>query len=296
MTKRYEEQMELYISMIEGALARHMSHFSPTKRQGDVSAAMEYSLSAGGKRIRPILAVEFCRICGGDVAHAMSAAAAIEMIHTFSLIHDDMPCMDDDDLRRGKPACHKVYGEATALLAGVALENLAVEILANDEIIADDVKIKLIRELTRGVGVDGMIGGQMIDIRYGNAEMTETEIREMYACKTGALITAACRMGAICAKASEEKLIAATKFSEKLGLAFQIVDDILDVSGTTTELGKAVGRDAGDGKITYVGLFGIEKSVALAETLTNEALGLCDAFDDNDFLKELTKSLVGRKC
>lgn len=296
MTKQYDERLELYISMIEGELARQLSAFSMENRQSEVVRAMEYSLSAGGKRIRPVLVLEFCRLCGGDIASAMSAAAAIEMIHTFSLIHDDMPCMDNDDIRRGKPACHKVYGEATALLAGVALENLAFEVLAGDGLLSDSVKVKLIRELTFGVGVNGMIGGQMIDIRHGNEKMTEAEIRELYSFKTGALITAACRMGCICGGASDEQLADAAEFSEKLGLAFQIVDDILDVSGETEKLGKAVGRDADDGKITYVEVFGLENSKRAAEGLTDDALRICDKFMNNDFLKELTSSLVGRKC
>lgn len=254
--------------------------------------AMWYSLSAGGKRIRPALMLEFCRICGGNVKEVLPSACALEMIHTFSLIHDDLPCMDDDDLRRGKPSCHKAYGEAEALLAGDALLNLAYEIISGSGLSAE-TKIAVISELSRDVGINGMIGGQVIDTSY-DGEMTGDLLLEMYVMKTGALLKAACKIGCIAANADEAKLKAAEIYAEKLGLAFQIKDDILDVSGDEKLLGKPIGSDKESGKITYVSLYGLEESMKTAEKLTKEALSELDKFGDNKFLKELTMFLLIR--
>lgn len=254
--------------------------------------AMWYSLSAGGKRIRPALMLEFCRVCGGDVKKTMPLACALEMIHTFSLIHDDLPCMDDDDLRRGKPSCHKAYGEAEALLAGDGLLNLAYEIISGSGLPAE-TKIAVISELSPYVGINGMIGGQVIDTCY-DKEMTADLLLEMYSMKTSALLKAACKIGCIAANAEVEKLKAAENYAEKLGLAFQIRDDILDVSGDEKLLGKPIGSDKESGKTTYVTLFGLEKSRKTAEKLTEEALSELDRFGDNGFLKELTMFLLVR--
>lgn len=254
--------------------------------------AMWYSLSAGGKRIRPALMLEFCRVCGGDAEKVLPTACALEMIHTFSLIHDDLPCMDDDDLRRGKPSCHKAYGEAEALLAGDALLNLAYEIISGSGLSAE-AKIAVISELSRDVGINGMIGGQVIDTSY-DEEMTADLLLEMYSMKTSALLKAACRIGCIAAGADGEKLKAAETYAEKLGLAFQIKDDILDVSGDEKLLGKPTGSDRESGKTTYVTLFGLEESRKAAEKLTEEALAELDKFGDNGFLKELTRFLLIR--
>ena len=254
--------------------------------------AMWYSLSAGGKRIRPALMLEFCRICGGNIKEVLPSACALEMIHTFSLIHDDLPCMDDDDTRRGKPSCHKAYGEAEALLAGDALLNLAYEIISGSGLSAE-TKIAVISELSRDVGVNGMIGGQVIDTSYGG-EMTGDLLLEMYGMKTGALLKTACKIGCIAANADETKLKAAETYAEKLGLAFQIKDDILDVSGDEKLLGKPIGSDKESGKTTYVSIYGLEESQRTAEKLTNEALSELDNFGDNEFLKELTMFLLVR--
>lgn len=258
-----------------------------------VVEAMWYSLSAGGKMIRPVLMLEFCRVCGGDVKAVLPSACALEMIHTFSLIHDDLPCMDDDDMRRGKPSCHKAYGEAQALLAGDALLNLAYEIIAGGEGLSSETKISIIAELSHSVGVKGMIGGQVIDTSY-DGEMTAELLAEMYGMKTGALLKAACKIGCIAAKADIAKLKAAETYAERLGLAFQIKDDILDVSGDEKMLGKPVGSDRDSGKTTYVSLFGLEESGRIAERLTDEALAELDNFSDNGFLKELTTFLLVR--
>lgn len=262
--------------------------------QSEIVDAMWYSLSAGGKRLRPSLTLEFCRMCGGEEKQALSAACALEMIHTFSLIHDDLPCMDNDDYRRGKPSCHKAYGEANALLAGDALLNFAYEIIGSDESLPAERRIALICELSRAVGISGMIGGQVIDTTY-KGEITEKNLLDMYSMKTGALLKAACRMGCIAAGADNEKLEAAGRYAERLGLAFQIIDDMLDIEGDEKLLGKPVGSDSQNGKITYASLCGINNSRNQAERLTDEAYKELDAFDDSGFIKELTLYLLKRK-
>lgn len=294
MTAENINKFENYIGIINDRLDKYknetMQHIA---EQRDVAEAMWYSLSAGGKRIRPVLVMEFCRVCGGDTKNAEAAACAIEMIHTFSLIHDDLPCMDNDDYRRGKPSCHKAYGEATALLAGDALENLAFGIIA-DAVIPDSVKVRLVQTLAKAVGVNGMIGGQVIDTEYEGKNIPEEMLLRMYSMKTSALLKAACLMGCICAEADEEKMTAAIKYAENLGLAFQIIDDILDITGNEQQLGKPIGSDAANGKITYASLNGLEKSNSYAAKLTENALDSLSAFENTEFLKELTLYLLKR--
>lgn len=294
MTAENINKFENYIGIINDRLDKYknetMQHIA---EQRDVAEAMWYSLSAGGKRIRPVLVMEFCRVCGGDTKNAEAAACAIEMIHTFSLIHDDLPCMDNDDYRRGKPSCHKAYGEATALLAGDALENLAFGIIA-DAVIPDSVKVRLVQTLAKAVGVNGMIGGQVIDTEYEGKNIPEEMLLRMYSMKTSALLKAACLMGCICAEADEEKMTAAIKYAENLGLAFQIIDDILDITGNEQQLGKPIGSDAANGKITYASLNGLEKSNSYAAKLTENALESLSAFENTEFLKELTLYLLKR--
>lgn len=294
MTAENINKFENHIGIINDRLDKYknetMQHIA---EQRDVAEAMWYSLSAGGKRIRPVLVMEFCRVCGGDTKNAEAAACAIEMIHTFSLIHDDLPCMDNDDYRRGKPSCHKAYGEATALLAGDALENLAFGIIA-DAVIPDSVKVRLVQTLAKAVGVNGMIGGQVIDTEYEGKNIPEEMLLRMYSMKTSALLKAACLMGCICAEADEEKMTAAIKYAENLGLAFQIIDDILDITGNEQQLGKPIGSDAANGKITYASLNGLEKSNSYAAKLTENALDSLSAFENTEFLKELTLYLLKR--
>lgn len=294
MTAENINKFENYIGIINDRLDKYknetMQHIA---EQCDVAEAMWYSLSAGGKRIRPVLVMEFCRVCGGDTKNAEAAACAIEMIHTFSLIHDDLPCMDNDDYRRGKPSCHKAYGEATALLAGDALETLAFGIIA-DAVIPDSVKVRLVQTLAKAVGVNGMIGGQVIDTEYEGKNIPEEMLLRMYSMKTSALLKAACLMGCICAEADEEKMTAAIKYAENLGLAFQIIDDILDITGNEQQLGKPIGSDAANGKITYASLNGLEKSNSYAAKLTENALDSLSAFENTEFLKELTLYLLKR--
>lgn len=289
-----ERRLKELADIVSGRLREYMEEaLKGTGEQREIVEAMRYSLSAGGKRIRPVLAMEFCTVCGGSAEDVLPAACALEMVHTFSLIHDDLPCMDNDDMRRGKPSCHIAYGEAQALLAGDALLNMAFEIICGGSGSAER-KLSLIRELSRAAGINGMIGGQVIDTTY-NGEMTESLLLDMYSMKTGALLKAACRMGCIAAGAGGEKLSAADVYAEKLGLAFQIKDDILDVSGDEKLLGKPVGSDSANGKATYASMKGIESSRAMAGKLTNEAIAALDGFEKAEFLRELTVFLLKRE-
>lgn len=284
-----------YIDLINSELDKYRSsEMESCGLQKEVADAMWYTLSAGGKRVRAVFVMEFCKVCGGDVNSALAAACAIEMIHAFSLIHDDLPCMDDDDFRRGKPSCHKAFDEATALLAGDALQNKAFEIIVNDDRLSDQVKVRLIKCLSKAVGVQGMIGGQVIDTNCQDKLTTPEQLLDMYNMKTGALIMAACEMGCICAQAYD-KTEAARKFGESIGLAFQIVDDILDISGDEKELGKPIGSDALNEKNTFASLCGLQKSESYAEKLTTDAMDHLDSFENNGFLKEISIYLMKRK-
>ena len=294
MTAEFTKRLDELSRTVSRKLEDYMTNvLAETKGQRKVAEAMGYSLSAGGKRIRPVLAAEFCRICGGDAEAALPAACALEMIHTFSLIHDDLPCMDDDDMRRGKPSCHAAFGEAMALLAGDALLNYAYEVISGGDGLSAETKLALISELSKATGVNGMIGGQVIDTTF-EGKMTEAELLDMYSMKTGALLKTACKMGCIAAGAGDEKIAAAELYAEKLGMAFQIIDDILDVTGDEKLLGKPIGSDSENDKTTYVTLNGTEKSRYAAEILTDEALNALEAFEDTQFLKELTLFLLKR--
>lgn len=294
MTAEFTKRLDGLSDLINRKLEDYMTYvMAGTSGQRKVAEAMAYSVSAGGKRIRPVLTAEFCRVCGGTVEAALPAACALEMVHTFSLIHDDLPCMDDDDMRRGKPSCHAAFGEAQALLAGDALLNFAYEVICGGEGISAETKLALITELSKATGVNGMIGGQVIDTTF-EGKMTENELLNMYSMKTGALLKCACKMGCIAAGAGKEKILAAELYAEKLGLAFQIIDDILDVTGDEKLLGKPIGSDSDNGKTTYVTINGVKNSRKAAETLTDEALSALDAFEDTQFLKELTLFLLKR--
>lgn len=263
-----------------------------------VHNAMKYSLGIGGKRIRPVLVLEFCRLCGGDVFKALPFAAAIEMIHTYSLIHDDLPCMDDDDMRRGMPSCHKKFGEEYALLAGDGLLTRAFGLIAESETAKESpaVAIEAIKELSYLAGSNGMIGGQVVDLRNEGKSCSIDVLRTMDSLKTGALIKCSALLGVIAAKGTSEEAAAAVAYAENLGHAFQIVDDILDVVGDEKELGKPIGSDADSNKSTYVSILGIEESKRLASELTNKAIDSLGIFgSDADFLRELANSLINRK-
>ena len=295
MNKTNLRQMEADIEWIEREL-QHCCRTKPeTNPQAKVLEAMRYSLEAGGKRIRPLLVLAFCRACGGDVQKALKPALAIEMIHTYSLIHDDLPAMDDDDYRRGRLSCHKAFDEATAILAGDALNVLPFELLSTDTTLPAETRVSLIAELANAAGAEGMIGGQVIDIaNETRTDVDQNNLVNMYAHKTGALIRVACTMGCMVAGANDKMLTAATEYAQRLGLAFQIVDDILDVTGTPELLGKPIGSDAAHHKTTFVTLLGLEGAKAEASRLTEEALRQLEDIPEHQFLTDLTEALLNR--
>jgi len=272
------------------------NYFAARKPYGDLNDAMLYSLMAGGKRVRPVLLLETCRMCGGDVALALPFACAVEMVHTYSLIHDDLPCMDDDDLRRGKPTNHKVYGEATAVLAGDGLLTAAFEAMLDEgkDLPAERV-LAAAACLSKAAGGRGMVGGQTLDMAAEGHMLTADELKELYALKTGALIAAAAEMGCILAGGTKEQREAVVRYAGKIGLAFQVQDDILDVEGDEAMLGKPIGSDVRSEKNTYVTLKGLETCKGLVEELTDDALGALEGFEEPDFLRWLALQLAGRE-
>lgn len=292
-----KQQLQQDAAKVEATLNAYLPNDDVSKLQKtSVVEAMRYSLAAGGKRIRPVLVLEFCRMFGGTETQAMSAAAAIEMIHTFSLIHDDLPAMDDDDMRRGRPSCHKAFPEALAILAGDALSLQAFSVLSKDPVLSDAQKIRLITELSESSGQHGMIAGQVLDMEQeGRTDVTAEQLRTMCDFKTGALIRVACRMGCIAAGATQEQIAAADAYGSYLGLAFQIVDDILDVTSTTEILGKPVGSDVSEQKVTFVTLLGLETAQKEAEALTQKAIAVLETLPQSTFLLALTQSLLVRK-
>lgn len=291
----FNDKMKFYAEYTQKKLGEYNRIDNDTIRQRTLIEAMNYSLEAGGKRIRPVLVYAFCEACGGDYKKVTAPACAIEMIHTFSLIHDDLPAMDNDDFRRGKPSCHKRFGEAEAILAGDALSILPFEIIANDNELSADEKVKIISVLANASGKSGMVGGQMIDIENERlSDVDEENLRNMYKGKTGALIMASCVMGCIGAGADDFHIKKAEEYAYKLGLAFQIIDDILDVTSSSDILGKPVGSDEQENKTTFVTLYGVEKAKKIASEITNQALDILESFNDNEFLKKLTEMLLIR--
>lgn len=260
--------------------------------------SMRYSVENGGKRARPLLTLLFCDACGGEVLKALPLACAVEYIHTYSLIHDDLPCMDNDDFRRGKPSNHKVYGESFALLAGDGLLTAAFERITDWQkagLYGSDVAVKAVYALSHLAGSRGMIGGQVVDLLNENNPNADFDTLElMDNLKTGALIEAACTLGCIAAEADDTKIEAAAEFARKIGLAFQIKDDILDVTGSLEKVGKLTGSDAQNGKVTYITLLGVEECQKLVDKLTDEALSALDVFEDNVALKEYALYLAKR--
>ena len=286
------ERFREYREYIEDYLERYYNRFdsAPQKILFD---SMKYSLLAGGKRLRPIFAFEFCRLCGEDWKTAAPFAGAIEMIHTYSLIHDDLPCMDNDDYRRGRLTHHTVYGEAMAVLAGDALLTDAFALASTAQLPNPADMALAIGVLSENAGSLGMVGGQVLDILSEERECSEQEVLDIQSRKTGALINAACVLGAIAGGAGEEQINAAAGFAGCLGLAFQIRDDMLDVIGDAGELGKAVGHDAG--KNTFVRLYGLEKCEELVQKYTNEAIDRLRIFDDTDDIISLARTLTARR-
>ena len=281
----YRQYLETYLKDFYGQF-----HDMPQKPLLD---AMEYSLFAGGKRLRPIFTFEFCRMAGGDWKKAAPFAAAVEMIHTYSLIHDDLPAMDNDDLRRGQPTNHKVFGEGMAILAGDALLTDAFSVASFAQLPDPEQMGYAISVLAQCAGSLGMVGGQALDILSQDRILSEQEVTDIQTRKTGALINAACVLGVISAGGSEEQVQAAGMFAGALGLAFQIRDDMLDVIGSSEEMGKGVGTDSK--KNTFVRLYGLEQCEALVQKYTCFAVSRLDTFEDHDFMAALAESLTDRR-
>ena len=282
------------IRRIEKALDRFLPETDALYKT--VTDAMRYSLLNGGKRVRAVLALEFCKLCGGTEEEAMPFACAVEMVHAYSLIHDDLPCMDNDDFRRGKPSCHKAFDEATALLAGDVLLTEAFEAAAGAPVSAE-ARAKAVAALSHGAGSAGMVLGQELDLAAEAAAVDEAALRRVHRHKTGALINAAVQMGAAAAGASEEDCRQLERFAFDLGLVFQIVDDVLDVTSTAEELGKPIGSDAENEKTTFVTLYGASGAMELARRLNGEACEqLNAAYGANSaFLTALARQLLERR-
>ncbi len=276
--------------------AKLSEYFKPSGLSYDgLLESMHYSLTAGGKRIRPMLVLEFCRISGGNIEKTLPVACAIEMLHTYSLIHDDLPCMDNDALRRGKPTNHVVYGECTATLAGDALQAEAFGTIARSQLPAE-ARVTCVEILADAVGSDEMCAGQYLDMVGEHKLLSEDELNDINSRKTGSLLTAACRMGVAAAGGNEAMLEAAAQYGACVGAAFQIRDDILDVISTSEELGKPIGSDAQEHKNTYMTLLGEYKCMQMIEKLTDQAKNaIAGTFKDTKFLCELADSMVTRK-
>ncbi len=290
-SERYPE----YCSMIEAALPQYLPPV--TLPQGKVCEAMAYSLLDGGKRIRGCLTLAMCELCGGEVQSALPLACAVEMVHAYSLIHDDLPCMDNDDLRRGKPSCHIKFGEGTALLAGDALLthafSAASDAYFNGTLPAETV-LRCVNQLSRAAGVEGMIGGQVIDTAQEEVPMTPEQLEAMHSMKTGALIRSAAVLGCLAAGAPRDVVMQADLYAAKIGLAFQIVDDILDATEESEKLGKST-SDADNNKTTYITLYCVEKAREMVRRLVLEAdLAVKGTVLDDEMLYELADTLAKR--
>lgn len=280
-----QNKIEEYVKKVNGALFDYFDSCPP--EYSVLFDSMKYSLKNGGKRVRPLLTLLFCEAAGGDVKAALPFGVAVEFIHTYSLIHDDLPCMDNDDFRRGKPSNHKAFGEANALLAGDALLTAAFEIItdgAKHGLYSFEAACEAVNCLSSLAGARGMVGGQIIDLDCENKNVGIETLKLMDSLKTGALIKAACTLGCIAANADCEKKRAAAAFAENIGLAFQIQDDILDVTSTLSKLGKKTGSDKVNNKSTYVGIIGLDECRLLVDELTKNALSALSVFDNSDSL------------
>ena len=289
MKFHFKQQYDQYLTQIEGYLNACFRKDVPQK---ELMEAMRYSLLAGGKRLRPVFVLDFCRMCGGDWHKALPFAAALEMIHTYSLIHDDLPCMDNDDFRRGKPTNHKVFGEAMAVLAGDGLLTAAFSEIANADLDAK-TRIEAVAVLSECAGELGMVGGQVLDIQAEQRECTHENVFDIQTRKTGALIIAACSLGVLAGGGDRMKMDAAINFASQLGMAFQIRDDMLDIIGDEKTLGKSVGVD--EKKNTLVQIYGLEYCEQLVTGMTAQAKSvLNDHFADTAFMCELADWLTER--
>lgn len=291
----FQERLHGYVTEIEQVLDRYLTTRG-CNGQEKIVEAMRYSALAGGKRLRPVLTMEFCRAVGGDPYAALPFACALEMIHTYSLIHDDLPCMDDDDLRRGKPTSHKVYGEGMAVLAGDSLLTYAFEVASRGASgVTAQQAVEAIGVLAHEAGYYGMIGGQVLDLAAEHQVLTYEQLVNLQDKKTGGLIRAAAEMGCIVGGASEAQRMAAKTYADRLGLAFQIQDDILDIEGDEAVFGKPIGSDEKSGKSTFPGLMGVETCRKMVQDLTDEAVCAVQTLPESAFLVQLAESLVGRK-
>ena len=286
----YKQRMEEDRQRVEEALSQVLSD---QVRYGDLQDAMEYSLLAGGKRLRPVLVLETCRMCGGDVEKAIPFACALEMIHTYSLIHDDLPAMDDDDLRRGRLTNHKVYGEATAILAGDALQMEAFTQITSAQLPPECV-VQAVACLAKAAGQAGMVGGQALDMAGEGRALSVEELELLQSLKTGALIEAAAELGCIAASGTKEQREKVRQYAALLGRAFQIRDDMLDVTSTQEELGKPIGSDQENDKSTFVTALGLESCAGLVDKLTCKAVETLDGFEQPGFLVWLAEQMAQR--
>lgn len=293
----FSQRLQEYIQTIERALDAYLTVQGCTGQQSIVEA-MRYSALAGGKRLRPVLTMEFCRVSGGQPQDALPFACALEMIHTYSLIHDDLPCMDNDDLRRGRPTSHKVYGEGMAVLAGDALLTYAFETAAqaaqNTRLTAQQI-MQAVGVLAHEAGYFGMIGGQVLDLAAEHKQLSYEELVDLQDKKTGALIRAAAQMGCIVGGATAEQMQAAKTYADRLGLAFQIQDDILDIEGDQQVFGKPIGSDEKSGKSTFPKLIGLSACRKMVRELTDEATKAVKIFPSSDFLVQMAEQLVDRR-
>lgn len=291
----YEREYKAALALVEKELSGCFLTDGPNKELLD---AMRYSLLAGGKRVRPVLALKFCEALCGEMAPALDYACGIEMLHTYSLIHDDLPCMDDDELRRGKPTCHVKYGEWLALLAGDALQTAAFERLACAQRTAPEANAKACGVLAKAAGRAGMCAGQYLDMVEEGHALDEERLTRIHLGKTSALLEAACLLGLTASpvEPTEEQWMAAERYARELGLAFQIRDDMLDVESTAEELGKPIGSDEGNGKSTFVSLYGLEKCAGLVAEHTRLAQeSITGVFRNTEFLCALAQSMAVRK-
>ena len=285
----YQQRYRAYQEAIENYLHGLFTQDTP---YGKLYESMRYSILAGGKRIRPVLTLEFARLGGLDWHLALPYACALELVHNYSLIHDDLPCMDDDDLRRGKPTNHKVFGETLAVLAGDALQPEAFRLIAQTPGLSAQSRIDAVEVLAKACGADGMVGGQVLDTVYGARD--EASLTELNRLKTGAMIAAAAELGCVAAGMSAEQRSQAVEFAQQLGLAFQIRDDMLDVMGDEQVFGKPIGSDREEGKITYVDVRGLDGCTREVEACTARAKAALEQWEDHAFLWELADRLVGR--
>lgn len=289
-----EDRIKVYRGMVEDYLLRHPALSDVPYRR--LLESMHYSVIAGGKRLRPVLTLEFCRMCGGDPEAALPIACGVEMLHTYSLIHDDLPCMDNDALRRGKPSNHIVFGECTATLAGDALQALAFETVLSAPLPPKRV-LRCAKILAHAAGSEGICGGQQLDLAWEGRKLDHDELLYIHSRKTGALIRAACLMGVAAADGGEEEMSIADEYATALGIAFQIRDDMLDVIGDEQEFGKPIGSDKQESKTTFVDLLGLDGCAREVERLTDEATTALTAYGSGtSLLEELARALMTRRA